>query len=652
MGERMNIRGRLKGINLEELMHINPEALQEDVREVFANRLAVIRLIHQGRTGNFIYRQCGISNSEQTRLAIRFLQRDPEGRYFGDRALIPQVRTTEYRRSAPIQPMRSQQQGGLSGVLKLTLERYPTVATEISNFILRFHSDFSGQKFDRKFIAAKFRSILKGAGVTEDEWPFNHKGLGQRTIEEYIDEILCSDFMCAASTLGEFGVTHAQIGSGEQGLISPSLPFDVVQLDAYKVDQMCIVKAEPLPGIHTSRVIDRFWLLAAVDSVSTGVLAARFVFSSEVRAQDVEDVLIDAFLGNWKPRDEAELQNLSYVPGSGMIGYVLPETRGALWGALFLDNAMAHHADKIKIKLKELIGFSVSYGQLKRPERRSIIENTFKQIAEQVMHRSPSTTGSGPGFGRAADAEENAEKYEVFVDEAECLLDVWLANLNVTPRSGSTFSMSPVELIRAHMNNYKMPIYLPVARVESLNKTKLSLDVEYCVVRGSAESGVAPHITIDKARYTNNVLSRSLDLVGQRLLVKISPKDLRQVEAVLPNGQSLGCLNVLGYWSKTAHSRITRKLINRALKDRTLEITRKDDIVMSFVDGLLRKRNKRSLLEWQRMERELSLSGQISSEGDPESIERTAFQLTESGATEVELLDDLFYQSAGGVADE
>lgn len=247
------------------------------------------------------------------------------------------------------------------------------------------------------------------------------------------------------------------------------------------------------------------------------------------------------------------------------------------------------------------------------------------------MHRSPSTTGSGPGFGRATDAESNAEKYEIFVDEAECLLDVWLANLNVTPRSGSTFSMSPVELIRAHLNNYKVPIYLPAAREESLNKTKLSLDVEYCIVRGSAESGVAPHITIDKARYTNKVLSRSLELVGQRLLVKIDPKDLRQVEAILPNGQSLGCLSVLGYWSKTAHSRITRKLINRALRDRTLEITRKDDIVMSFVDNLLSKPNKRSLLEWQRMERELSSLGQSSSGDDSESIERTAFQLTDGG---------------------
>lgn len=82
MGERMNVRGRLKGINLEELMHVNPEALQENIREVFANRLTVIRLISQGRTGSFIYRRCGISNSEQTRLANRFLQRDPEGRYF------------------------------------------------------------------------------------------------------------------------------------------------------------------------------------------------------------------------------------------------------------------------------------------------------------------------------------------------------------------------------------------------------------------------------------------------------------------------------------------------------------------------------------------------------------------------------------------
>lgn len=52
------------------------------------------------------------------------------------------------------------------------------------------------------------------------------------------------------------------------------------------------------------------------------------------------------------------------------------------------------------------------------------------------------------------------------------------------------------------------------------------------------------------------------------------------------------------------------------------------------------------------MERELSSLGQSSSGDDSESIERTAFQLTDGGVTKVEFLDDFFDQSAGGVADE
>jgi hypothetical protein len=601
---------------------------------------------------------------------------DASGTEFGDRALIPQSRIKPYNRDKSFSNKRTQQQGGLSGILRHTLEQYPGVKYEYEKFVLSYHAKFTGVRFDRRFLAAKFRDLLRKAGVQDDSWPFNESGLGLRSIEKYTNNIINSDFEIASRTLGVEGATHASLGTGIEGLISGALPFDIIQLDAYKVDKFCIVNTEPLPGVFVSRVIDRFWLLAVIEAETEGVMAARYVFSSEVRAQDVEDLLLEAFLGTWEPR-----KNVQYYPGSGMLSYIVPEAKNVLFGVLYLDNAMAHHANKIKKKLQETLGFSTNYGQLKRPERRSIIENTFKQTAHQFMQRLPSTTGSNPRNGRAKNPEGNAEKYNIFVNQAEDALDVWLANYNITPKLGKTFSLSPAEFLRAMIHNDKQKLMLPTASKDLISRASLLHDVEYCVVRGSAVGGIAPHITLDKAKYTSPVLANSAGLIGSKLLVKIFSKDFRTVEAFLPTGERLGVLTVLGYWRKTPHSRITRKAINRAHYARTFEIVRKDDIVLSYVDSLIGLRGKKNLLEFHRMTNEMEksenldqqvintaplyedvldatvASGMLMEVDEKQSSEESVCLELNPGSVHSDFLDlgslePDFYQSGGGIINE
>jgi putative transposase len=538
-----------------------------------------------------------------------------------------------------------------------TLKNFPQAEKEIKDAVQDFHRTFNGQRFDIKFMAARFRAILKKAGVSEEDWPFSHKGLGQRAIEKYIVELVRQDFLVAASTLGRHGATHAPLGTGVVGLISPDLPFDIIQLDAYKVDKFCILRIETQPGIYTQRVLDRFWILAALEDVSNGVLAAKFVFNSEVTATDVEGVLLDAIIGDWAPYEDITIADLDYTEGGGMLGYAVPETQGIIWGTLMLDNAMAHHANKIKHKFRRNVGCSINYGQLNRPERRSTVENTFKQVATKIMHRVPSTTGSGPQQGRAATPEENAEKYEIYVDEAEMVLDVWLANYNCTPKQGANFSLSPIDILRMHFNNDKREVVFPQLPESKTNKVLLGHDVRYCVVRGSAEGGRAPHITLDKAQYTNKLLSSDLSLIGRRIVARINPKDYRFVDAILDTGESLGTLKVLGYWSKTAHSVTTRHQINRAYGDKAFELVRSDDIVLSYVDYLLLKPSKRNLLKVQEMKSEV-LGRQVKTDwpNAPEAQEaevRAGSELVESKhANRRAEIDDFFNVAPGGVIDE
>jgi len=656
---------KIRELNFDfsEIIYVDVDALDQETRKIFIPRLRAMELRVAGLKGDLIKQQTGISNSEQSRLFKRFISLDSDGKYWGGRALLPGQHINGYQRKASIHKKRSSQHGSLSGILTATFKKYPKVEEDFIAEIWSFHRLNRGMKFDLGILYSAFKKLLREAGVRDDEWPFSEKRGGRRTVQKFIKKVLETDYIRASLSLGSKGLTHARLGSGEMGLIDANIPFDTIELDAYKVDKFCIMNVEPLPGIYVPRLIERFWLLGVAEKSTKGFLACRFVFSSEVRAQDVHDILIDAFLGDWKPMSYISVKDLNYPPGSGMMGYILPEIRNMLWSTVSLDNAMAHHANKVKEKLRQNLGFSINYGQLGHPERRWLIENTFKQISHKIMHRVPSTTGSNPNDGRADKPEEKAEIYEVFVDEAQQILDVWVATYNITPQMGSNFSKSPAEMMHAYLHNKKQRLIFPKANNAVVNKVQLRADFEIRIVRGSYESGVAPHITLAKAKYTNSVLSRSPNLFGTELLIKINPDDYRTVEAILPDGTSLGTLTVLGYWRKTRHSGITRKIINQAYNDRTFELTYLDDIVLSYLHHLARNPNKKHNLGFTRMYYELMLKGYdgesellddlsdaqpSASDNDPGAVDLPQESAGIAVLDERKSIDDEFWETPGG----
>lgn len=651
-------------LDFSKNMYVDPDRLDFNVRKVFLKRLKAIELRVGGYSADFIYQQTKVSQSEQTRYYKRFISLDENGCYWGDRALLPGTHIDGYHRRAKFGDKRTSQQGSLSGVLTATLEKYPEVKNDFIKAIWSHHREHKGMKFDHAVLYAKFRKSLLDAGVTLDEWPFNEQRGGRRSIEKLINKVLETDFVRASLTLGQKGETHARLASGEIGLIDANIPFDIVELDAYKVDKFCIINVEPIPGVYIPRIIERFWLLAVVERCTEGILACKFVFSTEVRAQDVHDILIDAFLGDWQPIKNLTVDNLAYAPGSGMIGYIMPETQRMLWGSLFLDNAMAHHANKVKEKLRDSLGFSINYGQLGRPERRWLVENTFHQIAHKIMHRVPSTTGSSPIDGRVENPEEKAERYEVYVDEAQQVLDVWVAAYNITPKLGN-FSKTPAELLYAHVHNKKQRLIFPLADKNTTNKIQLRKDIEIRPVRGNVASGIAPHIILDKARYTNFELAKSPNLIHTELIIKINPDDYRYVEAILPDGVSLGTLTVLGYWRKTRHSVITRKIINKVYLDRTFELVYLDDIVLSYIYHLTKNANKKNNLEFTRMFYELAFgsreSATLEETSDPNfsddqvinspTLANHANTELDGSGESLKSLGEEFWQEPGGIDD-
>ncbi len=594
---------------------VDEACLKEPDKNIFLLRREAVKLKLEGQALKEIETYTGLKPQEVCRLVSRFTTLDDFGVYHGEIALLPNKRIKQYTRKNIEQSKRSEQQGSLSGILGLTIAKHPDAFRKFVKRVLQQGTTaFRGLKYKKSYYYAEFLNILREDGVTDAEWPFSVQGAGKRTILKLIDSILNQDFEKAVFAVADVGgKAHLQVGNGMQPLIVGSAPFDVIEIDAYKIDGFFSLAVRPETNLTTTTVINRFWLIAAVESRSEAVLAYRLVFSSEVRAQDILDLICDASAGGWKPISELDVPGLEYPNGAGMPCYLIEESRGALWGCLYLDNAMAQHAALVSSNARNILGFSINYGQLGRPERRSQIEGLFRQASQRFLHLIPSSTGSYPWNGRSEAPIENAEKYKINIDEASQVVDVFMAAYNITPRRGRNYSLSPVEVMRQFFRENGLIFPRLQDRLQSVSE--LSSHVKQCTVRGGIKKGIRPYIQLDKAHYTSAELASRPALIGERLRVKIDPKDYRTVDAYYTSGEFFGTLHVQGIWRHSKHSVTTRKIINRAIEKRVLECSMIDDVIVKYREHLISSKTRSTNLELQRLfDEQFGLEGDVEKE--------------------------------------
>ncbi|WP_189339955.1 hypothetical protein [Pseudomonas putida] len=437
------------------------------------------------------------------------------------------------------------------------------------------------------------------------EWPFNQLSGASKTIRTYINTILESDFERAAlATGGKLALTHSKAGTGKIPLFDNYDVYDLIEIDSYHVDAFFVLNITGDRRVKTSDVISRIWMIAAVCRKSNAVLAIKFVFSSEIRAQDLVDLICDAYTGCWVPRETLNVPGLKYSEAGGMPGYSIPALKNHTWGAVCLDNAMQHHANQVYELALHSIGFGINFGPLRQPARRSKVEALFKRISSRVMHQIESTTGSSPENGRAEFPEKAAIYYQIDVDNALEVMDVYTANYNGTPQGGLNKAHSPLEILLAYCNDRNT--LLTTSSESYLNSIALGSTTRKARVTGSTIKGIRPRIKLDQAIYTSADLSNSPGLIGTTLTIRITPNDYRHVEAYLPDGIFFGILTVETAWRNIVHSVTTRRLVNRALRKREFEVLEGESPLLAWRRHMRNSSSPQANRELQRLKEESS----------------------------------------------
>jgi hypothetical protein len=118
------------------------------------------------------------------------------------------------------------------------------------------------------------------------------------------------------------------------------------------------------------------------------------------------------------------------------------------------------------------------------------------------------------------------------------------------------------------------------------DKTGL-LNVEFMrVVRGDIRTGRRPYVDCEGARYRNDVLARSPELIKKKLSLVMDPEDARSVTAYLPNGAALGLLTANGFWGIRPHSLEVRKAILSLKRKRLIYLTETQDPIAVYLEYL------------------------------------------------------------------
>lgn len=88
----------------------------------------------------------------------------------------------------------------------------------------------------RRGVASRFRTKCFALGMTENDYPFNTKDRGRRSIERYVARRIAEDATTTSTWLGADAAKKRRLGTGKHSFPLAVAPFDVICMDTHVCD--------------------------------------------------------------------------------------------------------------------------------------------------------------------------------------------------------------------------------------------------------------------------------------------------------------------------------------------------------------------------------------------------------------------------------
>lgn len=540
---------------------VDVTALEKEERQRFERvQRAVEAYIATGKLTSISEEQ-EVAPEEIIRALNRCTALSTDGSIMGWAALLKSERIGPYQRDAELPTGRPGRASGFVGSFSLFLDGHPEIKEKLDTLILKRNKRgvVHEARIAAKTVHATLVRLCEEVGLTREDYPLNSKSRGRRSVERYMADLIQANV--AEGTGARFGADAAarlRVGTGHPRRVQSVAPYDLVGLDAHKIDCIGTVRI-PGPAGPQWVPMERLWIVPVLEHECRAVLGYSVGIRTECSAGTIESALKSALI-TWHPR-QLRVPGMAYLPNAGMPSGVFPELSGCGWNTLTIDNAAAHFAKAIAERARRRIGCMVTYGAIGRWDHRGVMERLMQTLEKYGFQRLPSTTGTGPNDPRRDDPVRKAVAAKIEWELLLDIIDVLMANYNVTPTE-ALGNRTPLSTLRDHLYG-SPPTFLPrPLPPPTACQPDIGIVVERKTVRGNQKQGKRPHICIDRVNYTSPLLAKSMALIERELLIHIDESDMRTVRAYFASGEELGALAASGGWARTKHTREMRKLVN------------------------------------------------------------------------------------------
>lgn len=546
---------------------------EEPCRRFTSLRRALCRYIDGDKVKD-IQADEGFSREEVIRALDRCITLRPDGNLVGWAGLLLRVRVRGPVRVKPLSPSGRNGKAGLTGALALFMQTHPELKATFDRYLFQTATrQYAHENKVRPGVAhQKFIDLCRAQGVPEQDWPLNVDKLGRGAIYHYIKAFLTDHYDAIVATqYGHEAKTKSETGTGIFTRLRADRFLDVVELD----EHLCHFKgwiSFDTPGGKRWVKSPRLSLIAIIDRALGVVIGLKVIFRSQARADDLLDVLHHACGGGGTRLDSNEEGGLDDPAMPADMG--VPFT-WCSFNQLLVDNALAHIAEEIHGRARDLLGCDINLGPVRRPDRRPHIEGLFSALARSGFHRLHETTGSGPQDPIRIEPPPTSEPQ---MSQSQALALIYrTVRFHNRKRGKGAYGVRRIEQLQALVADADQGLIFPELPPLLEHMPSLDIGLIRLKVQGDQAQGKRPQVYLQEETYFGVVLSQRWDLLGEWIMVHMDRRDARYMRIFTQDGQSLGTTEVSGRWRLCAHTLDQRILINKLIRDGQLRVGYNED---------------------------------------------------------------------------
>ncbi len=545
------------------------DTLTEQQRRQYFQRFQIVKAVLRGTTTKSVAITFSLSQSYIYDLLRRALASQPDQRPALRNGLVPHRRVRPYTRRKPIDDTSQGASGAFTHLQQEAADVFSALDDQIRRSVLGMRH---AEHVTHKSLHASLIRRLQDAGWPEARYPFTNASYAAESfrrwsVARHRHHQLQS---CRRKTSG---------ARGRHGVLSPAVtaPFREIQIDAWRIDAHFGLTLMHDTGYIERLEIARFWLLVAIESTTTAVVAYRHGFNAQVTQDDLLD-LLGAICQRWQPMTLTR-PGLAYPSGAGLPSGLMDEAAYAAPTIISLDNAWAHHANRVRRFVVEEMGSIFNCGRPRQPTARRIVETLFKRMGVAV-HRLPNTTGRLPHDPRRQKNAKHRSGRDVSVEDCRELLEVVICDYNAAKPRADLRGASPLEQLRRACDaRYLIRPLGPAARREGC----AFMATRRVTVRVSQSLGVKPWINLFYQRYRGECLAQHD--VPRQVEVRYDTRDVRFLDVYTLDGRRVGPIEVQGTWRAFKHDERFRTQVCR---DAAQKKRRAADPIGQYLDQLLK----------------------------------------------------------------